>query len=459
MSSEALAKPEVCGSGTGYQPVPHGQDAHATRSLIKTSSEFAIQTAGLGKCYHIYDKPRDRLLQMLARGRKQYYREFWALKDVSFEVRKGETVGIIGRNGSGKSTLLQLVCGVLAQTEGTVRAHGRVAALLELGAGFNPEFTGRENVYLSAAIMGLEPAEVDARFAEIAAFADIGDFMAQPVKTYSSGMYVRLAFAVAIHLDPEILILDEVLAVGDVRFQLKCGRKLDELRAAGKTILLVSHSAADVVRLCDRAVWLDGGRLRRAGPAREVVEAYLAWTTHDTGVQASGAVASAPAGVGAQDLLVPVPRDAFITGDGGAEITAVGLLAEQDRRLTLLRGGERVRVAMRLTAKTRIQYPYYAFQVVNAKGTRVLGSNTMVLEQTPTPLEAGQTITVHFTFTFPELANGRYLLAVGVADGQSAQHVRHQLIADAYEFEMASASPRQGQDVLLKLPDCALTVA
>ena len=198
------------------------------------SSEIAIKVENLSKCYHIYDQPRDRLKQMIlprlqraaGAASKQYFREFWALKDVSFEVKKGETVGIIGRNGSGKSTLLQMICGTLNPTSGSVQTHGRIAALLELGAGFNPEFTGRENVYLNAAVLGLGYEEIEARFDQIAAFADIGDFIEQPVKTYSSGMMVRLAFAVAIHADPEILIVDEALSVGDAYFQAKCAHRI-----------------------------------------------------------------------------------------------------------------------------------------------------------------------------------------------------------------------------------------
>src|SRR3990167_2532409 len=197
------------------------------------SSETAIKITNLSKCYHIYDKPHDRLLQMLMRGRKQYYREFWALNDVSFEIKKGETVGIIGRNGSGKSTLLQMICGTLNPTKGQVETHGRIAALLELGSGFNPEFTGRENVYMNASVLGLSNEEIDARFDDIAAFADIGEFIEQPVKTYSSGMMVRLAFAVIAHVDADILVIDEALSVGDAFFTQKCMRFLRKFMEKG----------------------------------------------------------------------------------------------------------------------------------------------------------------------------------------------------------------------------------
>lgn len=246
------------------------------------SSDVAIKVENLSKCYQIYDEPRDRLKQfilprlqrMAGSDPKQYYREFWALRNVSFEVKKGETVGIVGRNGSGKSTLLQMICGTLNPTSGGITTHGRVAALLELGSGFNPEFTGRENVYLNGAVLGLSQHEIDARFADIVAFADIGDFVDQPVKTYSSGMMVRLAFAVAINVNPDILIVDEALSVGDELFQRKCFSRIEAIRKAGATILFVSHSGGTVVELCDRAVMLDAGELLATGKPKQIVGRY-----------------------------------------------------------------------------------------------------------------------------------------------------------------------------------------
>lgn len=203
-----------------------------------------------------------------------YYKEFWALKDVSFEVKKGETVGIIGRNGSGKSTLLQMICGTLSPTGGSVETRGRIAALLELGSGFNPEFTGRKNVYMNAAVLGLSPEEVDARFDDIAACADIGQFIEQPVKTYSSGMVVRLAFAVAINVEPEILIVDEALSVGDELFQRKCFSRIETIKNNGATILFVSHSGGTIVELCDRAVLMDSGEKLAVGVPKQIVGHY-----------------------------------------------------------------------------------------------------------------------------------------------------------------------------------------
>lgn len=239
------------------------------------SREMAISAENLSKCYQIYDAPKDRLLQMLARGRKRFYREFWALDDVSLMVEKGETVGIIGRNGSGKSTLLQLICGTLMPTRGHVRGNGRIAALLELGSGFNPEFTGRENVYMNAAVLGLSSSEIDARFDEIIAFANIGDFIDQPTKIYSSGMLVRLAFAVSVGVEPDVLIIDEALSVGDASFQFKCLNRLEELTAKGTTLLFVSHDMTMVKRFCNRVIYLRQGRVVASGAPDEIAELYL----------------------------------------------------------------------------------------------------------------------------------------------------------------------------------------
>ncbi len=237
--------------------------------------EAAISVRGAGKCYEIYPRPIDRLKQTLWRGRRQFFREFWALRNVSFDVQRGEAFGIIGRNGSGKSTLLQIIAGTLRPTTGEVAVRGRVHALLELGSGFNFEFTGRENVFVNGVLLGLTRAEIEDRFDEIAAFAEIGDFIDQPVKTYSTGMVVRLAFAVQVLMQPDILIVDEALAVGDAAFQIKCINRMKRLIAAGVSVLLVTHDVATVRSVCDRALWLDSGELRACGGPLEVTSRYM----------------------------------------------------------------------------------------------------------------------------------------------------------------------------------------
>lgn len=246
------------------------------------SSDVIISAENLGKLYQIYNAPRDRLKQFImprmyrlaGQIPKQYFREFWALKDVSFAVRKGECLGIIGRNGCGKSTLLQIIAGTLAPTTGSIRVNGKIAALLELGSGFNPEFTGRENVFMNGSVMGLSQAEIAARFDQIAAFADIGDFIEQPVKMYSSGMVLRLAFATAVNVDPDILIVDEALAIGDLRFQKKCMEKMNEFKERGMTLVIVSHSMSDINTMCNNAILLKNGRVAFIGEAGGAINAY-----------------------------------------------------------------------------------------------------------------------------------------------------------------------------------------
>lgn len=262
--------------------LPHNAGDEVKELVTLNNNDAAISVEGLSKCFHVYEQPRHRLFQLISSsvGRvfnskpSKYYREYWALKDISFSMPRGQTVGIIGRNGSGKSTLLQLICGTLVPTDGAVEVSGRVAALLELGAGFNPEFSGRENVYLNGAILGLSREEIDRRFEAIVGFADIGEYINQPVKTYSSGMSVRLAFAVAINVDPEILIVDEALSVGDELFQRKCFSRIEEIRNKGATILFVSHSGSTIIELCDRAILIDSGEMLADGHPKEVVGKY-----------------------------------------------------------------------------------------------------------------------------------------------------------------------------------------
>jgi lipopolysaccharide transport system ATP-binding protein len=243
-------------------------------------NNIAIRANNLSKSYQLYNQPSDRLKQFLWRGKRQFFREFWALHDVSFEVGKGEVLGIIGRNGAGKSTLLQLLCGTLTPTSGNVEVNGRIAALLELGAGFNPEFTGRENVFMSAAILGLSPKEIEDRYEDIVDFSGIRDFIDQPVKTYSSGMYVRLAFSVATSVDPDILIVDEALSVGDGEFARKSFDRIRAMKEAGKTILFCSHSLYQVEAFCDRAIWLNEGKIEQIGTPAQAVVAYNNYVSH-----------------------------------------------------------------------------------------------------------------------------------------------------------------------------------
>lgn len=282
MFSESRERTSADGSFFFEDADKRNASENENKNPVPDSGPLAIRVQNLSKCYEIYDTPRDRLKQFVVprlqrltgRAPKSYFREFWALRDISFEIRKGETVGIVGRNGSGKSTLLQIICGTLSPTAGDVKTRGRIAALLELGSGFNPEFTGRENVYMNASVLGLSREETDACYDDIAAFADIGDFIDQPIKTYSSGMVVRLAFAVAINACPQILIVDEALSVGDELFQRKCFSRIEAIKKSGATILFVSHAGSTVVELCDRAILLDSSELLASGEPKMIIGKY-----------------------------------------------------------------------------------------------------------------------------------------------------------------------------------------
>jgi lipopolysaccharide transport system ATP-binding protein len=420
-------------------PVLHSGHVHAA-----SGPPPAVRLTGVGKCYELYDRPQDRLKQTLFQGRKTFYREFWALRDLSLEVPRGETLGIIGRNGSGKSTLLQIICGTLAPTNGTVEATGRVAALLELGAGFHPDFTGRENVYMNARILGLTREQTDQQFDHIAAFADIGDFMDQPVKTFSSGMYVRLAFSVIAHVDADILVIDEALAVGDAFFAQKCMRFLREFKKQG-TVIFVSHDAAAVLSLCDRACWLDGGRLRQIGSAKTVNEAYLAelFNTSDrepsVGTDPGRAAETAPAPDLAVLPLCP-SRESF--GAGGARIVAVDVLdvTRGNVRTTLAEAGHRVTVRVQVRAQRDLHQPIVGFYLKDRLGQTLFGQNTaLAYGETPPGLAGGAFGLASFTFQMPVLQQGAYTLAVAVADGTLHQHTQHHWIHDAYILTASGA--------------------
>ncbi len=281
--------------------------------MSSDQNSWVIRAQGLSKTYRLYDRPHHRLLQSLAGDRRRYYREFSALHDVSFQLQRGETLGIIGANGAGKSTLLQLLCGTLEPSAGQVQVHGRIAALLELGAGFNPEFTGRENLIINAAIFGLTPSQIDERSEDIIAFADIGDFIDRPVKTYSSGMYVRLAFSVAVHVDPQILIVDEALAVGDALFQFKCMSRMRRMLDDGVSLLFTSHDISAVKALCQRTLWLEKGQLRLLGATAEVTRAY----DQDWVLRANEAQGQSSAG----DAAGLVTHPPATPGSGTVEIT------------------------------------------------------------------------------------------------------------------------------------------
>jgi lipopolysaccharide transport system ATP-binding protein len=424
-----------------------GQVLHVSRNPEKDllmSSEIAVKVNHLSKCYHIYNKPRDRLLQLFARGRKQYYRDFWALNDISFEIKKGETIGIIGRNGSGKSTLLQLICGTLYPTQGLIETHGRIAALLELGSGFNPEFTGRENVYMNASILGLSKEEIHKRFDDIIAFAGIGDFIEQPVKTYSSGMMLRLAFAVIAHVDADILIVDEALAVGDAFFTQKCMRFLRDFMKNG-TVLFVSHDTASIKSLCNRAVWLEAGRIVQEGSPKEICELYLeAYYEAQQGKSkitrlTSPGKSDTPRSVKDQRMdfinhsnlrndlqIFRFDSNAPSFGKGGAQIYDVQLLNENHHPLSWVVGGETVTLRIHVRTHVSLDAPIIGFFVKDHLGQTLFGDNTyLTYRDIFIKCSEGKSLQAHFVFCMPLLPTGAYSITASIANGTQDEHEQH----------------------------------
>lgn len=362
------------------------------------SYEPVIKLRDLCKCYHLYDKPRDRLLQMLRRGKRQYYREFWALNKIDLDVMAGDVVGVVGSNGAGKSTLLQLVCGTLAPSRGEISVKGRVAALLELGAGFNREFTGRENVFLSAAVAGMKQVEIQNRFDDIVEFSGIRDFIDQPVKTYSSGMYVRLAFAVAIHIDPDILVIDEALSVGDGDFSRKSFDRIVEMKKAGKTILFCSHALYQVEAICNKAIWLDNGHVKAHGQPSKVVTAYRDMLN------------SAPPPVKGTDsaqATQPARSTGKVARIAGVSVAVDGICSDQHKFAS---GQSEVVVAVQYEAPEDLPTPNVGICFVRQNGQIVASAGTHIDQHVPEITEQGGQIYVTFPL-FP-LLKGEYQVDV-----------------------------------------------
>jgi len=426
------------------------------------SSDRVISVRHLTKTYRVFDRPEDRIKQALTLGRLRYCRDITALRDVSLDIRKGETIGIIGRNGSGKSTLLQLICGILKPTSGAVTVNGRISALLELGAGFSPDFTGRENVYFQGALMGLTHEEMDRRFDAIAAFADIGEFMNQPVRTYSNGMFVRLAFFVNSNVDAEILVIDEALSVGDVYFVQKCMRLLQQFIERGGTVLFVSHDIGAVTHLCHRVYWLDHGKVAHSGSPKEVTERYLEGAyERDQGPSNVARVSRVSAGeADTQDFrqdainatpyrndieIRPFPCSPVGFGKGGAIITLAALHDASGNRLSTVVGGEIVSLLIQGQSNMDIHLPLVGFLVKNGTGQTLFGDNTYVsyLDKPPKVL-AHHRFEATFTFRMPTLPIGDYSVAVAVADGTTREHVQHHWIHDAVVLRSLSTSVATG---------------
>ena len=414
-----------------------------------SSDDIAIRVQGLSKCYGIYANPHDRLKQfilprlqrLIGQASKQYFREFWALKDVSFEIKKGETVGIIGRNGSGKSTLLQMICGTLNPTSGSIQTNGRIAALLELGSGFNPEFTGRENVYMNAAVLGLSKEEVDERFDDIAAFADIGQFIDQPVKTYSSGMVVRLAFAVQSQVEPDILVVDEALSVGDAKFQAKCFERLRQLKENGTSILLVTHSSEQIVTHCSTAILLNNGAQLETGEPRHVVNRYmdLLFGKEKTAIQTESKRHSEVPAASCTAIAYQLSQleDCFATrhgynpyeyrwGDGAATILDYYLTTDDETYPSAISTGQRVTLAVSIKFHRDFYRPILGITIKTKEGVTVYGVNSETLECDDfLKLGRGGSVAQVETVFTCRLAPGDYFVSLGIASKYGEEVIPH----------------------------------
>lgn len=435
-----------------------------------------VSASALSKIYPIYERPQDRLLQsimprlqrIVGADVKSYHRTFKALDQVSFEVRRGQALGIIGRNGSGKSTLLQMICGTLQPTSGSVQLYGRVAALLELGAGFNPEFTGRENIHMSASVLGMTAAEVAAVYDDIVEFSGIDPvFIEQPVKIYSSGMYVRLAFAVIAHVNADVLIIDEALAVGDVVFVQKCMRFLRAFRERG-TLLFVSHDTGSVINFCDSAIWLDRGEMRMHGDAESVSNAYLeycAQQSYGEAVKIRSIKRSSEAGNGTAKAR-PADHDVkfalfdnIANSDGWtsdhAEILSSVVAGEDGSVLNVAAGGERVCLTITARANGAIVSPIIGFFVKDRLGQSLFGDNTFSHMQEPLTVSEGQILEAEFVFQLPMLPDGDYSMTVAIAEGDPWVNIQHHWVHDAVMIKVASTKLRYG---LVGIPFEAVTM-
>ena len=411
-------------------------------------SNLAINVCDVTKIYRLYDKPIDRLKESISLTHKKYHKEFFALDKISFSVEKGSTVGIIGTNGSGKSTILKIITGVLNPTTGSVEVNGNISALLELGAGFNMDYTGIENIYMNGTMMGFSREQMEAKLPEILEFADIGDFVYQPVKTYSSGMFVRLAFALAINVEPEILIVDEALSVGDVFFQAKCYRRMEEIRKTGTTILMVTHDMGSVIKYCDKVILLNKGEFLAEGPAGEMVDLYkkiLAGRMDDLEADLAKRLDSnfsdmmelnndinkthAKEYHGLMKEKISINPNKTEYGDGRAEIYDLGLLDSKGELTNLLLKGEEFTIREKIRFNANIESPIFTFTIKDKKGTELSGTNTMFEGVEVKPVKPGDEAVVEFKQKMT-LQGGEYLLSMSCTGFENGTHVVYHRLYD-----------------------------
>lgn len=434
------------------------------KSTITASlnSNVAIRVENLSKAFQLFSAPEDRLKQIIFGWYKKYYREFWALNDINFEVKRGGSLGIIGKNGAGKSTLLQILTGTLTPTSGSVEIFGRVAAVLELGAGFNPDFTGRENIHLYASLFGLKSSEIEAKFKEILDFSELHEFIDQPVRVYSSGMQARLAFSVIAHVDADILIIDEALSVGDAFFSQKCMRFLRDFKRTG-TVIFVSHDTAAITAYCDDVVWLEGGRIKNTGLAKDVCEEYFSslymqtidHSSEDSSTKLPGNIdlrstnnnqLKSAKGIipdlGLQNIhSFGFNFDAMSFGTNDAKIERVDWEGDDGLPLLTCAGGKKVIVRIRILVKKKVTSPIVGFTIKDRLGQHLVGGNTFhSYKNTPLSYGPGDIIVAEFHFKLPILAVGDYSLSTAIASGTLHDHVQLDWIHDAVLFQVNASS-------------------
>ena len=406
--------------------------------ILEENMHASISINDVSKVYKLYDSPKDRVKEALHPFKKKYGRDFYALKNITFSIEQGESVGIIGKNGAGKSTLLKIITGVLGATSGNVNVNGKISALLELGAGFNPEYTGIENIYLNGTVMGYSRREMDEKLSEILSFADIGDYVYQPVKYYSSGMFVRLAFAVAINVDPEILIVDEALSVGDIRFQQKCYRKIEEFKKT-KTVLFVSHDMGVINKYCDRVIWLNDGEIIEQGTPIEISKKYRAFMMNSALYRVDDITAIEIQKSSHEFELNPINSDFDVSGDRDAQIIGIGMFDyDTGAKLDIVMSGQKVKLVIKAITKIALENVIIGFTMKDRLGNIVTQINSFVMDEIIHSVQENTELKYSFEFKMPALRRGVYTISPAIASGTQDQHIQHSWIHDALLIEVVN---------------------
>lgn len=416
-------------------------------------NDLAVEAVNLTKIYKLYEKPINRFRESISLTGKSYHSDFYALKDINFEINKGDSFGIIGKNGSGKSTLLKIITGVLTPSSGKINVNGRVAALLELGAGFNPELSGLENIYFNGTLSGATRSEMDDKLEEIISFADIGTFINQPVKVYSSGMFARLAFAVAVNINPDILIVDEALSVGDIRFQQKCLRKMKSFQESGKTILFVSHDTSVVENLCNKALWLETGIINAIGSSTEVCKKYFSHMATDENIPGNKVIKTTE-NINSDTNKWFNFKNCETFGDGGAEITSAcikNIPCNGNNCLAL--GGELITLSLKIVTSEIIENPIIGWILKDRLGNQIIGANSFTYGAKLPKFYAENTYIIKMQFELPYLLTGDYSLDFAIADGTQLTHVQKHWIHDGVIIKFKNPDQRQNMGMILSIQE------